>query len=127
VYPNRRKRDGTLVRILNGRSRASLGDRIVLAMGIRSRLRGLLGRPGLAEGEGLWLEPCTSIHMFFMRFAIDVVFVDRNGIVVRPAQNVAPWRIAAGGRGTRAALELPIGSIARSGTRAGDRLEIEPA
>ena len=96
----------------------------MLATGVRSRLRGLLGRSGLADGEGLWLEPCSSIHMFFMRFAIDVVFVDRTGTVVRCAENVAPWKIASGGRRARAALELPAGRVARSDTRVGDVLEI---
>ena len=114
------------MRIRNARTGDLLGDRVVLALGIGSRLQGLLGRERLGEGEGLWLDPCSSIHMFFMRFAIDVVFVDRHGVVVRAVEAVAPWRIAGGGRGARAALELPPGSISRSGTRIGDRLEIEP-
>jgi uncharacterized membrane protein (UPF0127 family) len=65
--------------------------------------------------------------MFFMRFAIDVVFVDRQGAVVNPCKHVAPWRLASGGRRARAALELPAGTIERSGTRVGDRLELGPA
>lgn len=64
--------------------------------------------------------------MFFMRFAIDAVFVDRKGKVTRAVSNLRPWRIAFGGRGARAVLELRAGTIAESGTRVGDVLEIIP-
>ena len=126
MYPGHAKTDGELVRVVNCRSGALLGARVALAVGIRSRLQGLLGRSELAPGEGLWLEPCASIHMFFMRFAIDVVFVDRQGAVVKPCKQVAPWRLASGGRRAQAALELPVGTIERSDTRVGDRLELRP-
>ena len=126
MYLNGDKRDGDVVCVRNSRSEAWLGRRVVLAVRLGSRLKGLLGSTGLADGEGLWLEPCSSIHMFFMRFPIDVVFVDRYAVVVRLVENVAPWRMAAGGRRARAALELPTGAIARSDTRVGDRLHIGP-
>ncbi len=121
------KKDGQLVRVVNSRSDTTLGSRVVLAVGVRSRLQGLLGRTDLAPGEGLWLEPCASIHMFFMRFAIDVVFVDWGGAVVKRCRDVRPWRLASGGLHARAALELPAGTIDRSDTRVGDRLELRPA
>jgi uncharacterized membrane protein (UPF0127 family) len=127
MYPGHAKEDAQLVRVVNCRSGALLGTRVALAVGIRSRLQGLLGRSELAPGEGLWLEPCASIHMFFMRFAIDVVFVDRQGAVVKLCQHVVPWRLASGGRRARAALELPVGTIERSATRVGDRLELRPS
>jgi uncharacterized membrane protein (UPF0127 family) len=126
VYPNA-KQDGAVVRVRNSRSGAWLGQRILLAVAIGSRLKGLLGKASLADGEGLWIEPCSSIHMFFMRFSIDVAFVDRDAVVVHLAANLSPWRIAAGGRRARAALELPSGTLARSETRVGDRLHVEPA
>jgi uncharacterized membrane protein (UPF0127 family) len=119
-------KDGQLVQVVNCRSGSTLGSRVALAVGVRSRLQGLLGRSELAPGEGIWLEPCASIHMFFMRFAIDVVFVDRLGAVVKPCKQVGPWRLASGGRRARAALELPVGTIERSDTRVGDRLELRP-
>jgi uncharacterized protein len=119
-------KDGQLVQVVNCRSGSTLGSRVALAVGVRSRLQGLLGRSELAPGEGIWLEPCASIHMFFMRFAIDVVFVDRLGAVVKPCKQVGPWRLASGGRRARAALEPPVGTIERSDTRVGDRLELRP-
>jgi uncharacterized membrane protein (UPF0127 family) len=127
MYPDDAKKDGQVVQVVNRRSGTMLGTRVVLAMGVRSRLQGLLGRKDLAPGEGLWLDPCASIHMFFMRFAIDVVFVDRFGAVVKPCGQVAPWRLANGGRHARAALELPAGTIDHSDTRVGDQLDLRPA
>ena len=90
-----------------------------------ARAIGLLGRSSLAHGEGLWLEPCAAIHMFFMRFAIDTVFVDHDHLVTRALPNLRPWRLAAGGRRAVAALELPAGTIEASGTREGDALQVE--
>src|SRR5437899_2940363 len=80
-------------------------ERCTLARNPYSRMRGLLGRGGLAQGEGLLLQPAGSIHTFFMRFAIDAVFLDRERRVVRIASDVRPWRTAAAKR-SRAVLEL---------------------
>jgi uncharacterized membrane protein (UPF0127 family) len=86
-----------------------------------ARLRGLLGRRGLAEGEGMLLRPASSIHTAFMRFAIDAVFVDADGCVVRVVDSIPPWR-AAGAKGAKAVVELPAGAAASAGLRAGERL-----
>jgi uncharacterized protein len=86
-----------------------------------SRARGLLGRGSLAGGEGLLLRPAASIHTFFMRFAIDAVFLAEDGTVVHIAGDLRPWRTA-GRRGARAVLELASGECARRGIRTGDRL-----
>lgn len=94
------------------------------------RLRGLLGRPGLEPGEGLLLRPAGSIHMMFMRFPIDAVFAtkpDPSG--VRRVRSVHPSLKAWTGlvpliRGADGVLELPVGTIASTGTLVGDRLEI---
>jgi uncharacterized protein len=85
------------------------------------RLRGLMGRRGLAPGEGLLLRPAPSIHTWFMRFPIDAVFLDRDWRVVGIAGDVAPWRTA-GRKGAKAVLELPAGESARRGLRPGDLL-----
>jgi uncharacterized membrane protein (UPF0127 family) len=114
-------------RVINGRSGKRLGDRIVRAETLSSRLIGLLGHTALGEGEGLWIEPCSSIHMFFMSFAIDAVFLNRERRIVRTFRNLRPWTIALGGWFARSVLELPPGTIDASGTRDGDDLEIAPA
>lgn len=107
------KEDGTVV-----------CPRCVLADSAWLRTKGLLGRSSLAEEEGILLRPAGSIHMFFMRFAIDAVFLDRELRVLRVAENLRPWRIASK-RGAKLVLELPAGRCARTGVREGDRLRVD--
>jgi hypothetical protein len=99
-------------------------DRCTLARDTYSRMVGLLGRTGLAQGEGLLLQPAGSIHTFFMRFPIDAVFLDRERRVVRIAACVKPWR-AAVARRSRAVLELAAGEAARVGLQPGNVLQLE--
>jgi uncharacterized membrane protein (UPF0127 family) len=102
--------DGTVVC-----ERCSVADRLW------PRLRGLLGRDGLQPGEGILLRPAGSVHTLFMRFPIDVVFLDRELVVVGVRPGMAPWRAAAV-RGARSTLELAAGEAARRGVEVGDRL-----
>lgn len=90
-----------------------------------ARLVGLMGRSGMEEGEGLLLAPCASVQTLFMRFPIDVIFVDRDARVVKVAPAVRPFRLALGGRGAWEALEVTAGTAARSETAVGDRLAVE--
>jgi uncharacterized protein len=93
-------------------------ERCTLARNPFSRMRGLLGRTGLDQGEGLLLQPAGSIHTFFMRFPIDAVFLDRSERVVKVASDLRPWRMAAC-RGARTVLELGAGEAARRGLKPG--------
>ena len=97
-----------------------LGGRVQVADRWWLRLRGLLGRTGLAEGEGLLIEPCRAVHMSGMKFAIDVAFLGRDGAVVAVYPGLAPGARTAWHRGARRALELPAGTLAATGTREGD-------
>lgn len=110
-------------RVRNATRGTVVAERVRNARTFLARTRGLLGRSSLEPGEGLRIEPCSSIHMFFMRFAIDAIFVDREGRVTRTVENLRPWRLALGGRGARAVIELPLGTIAATRTEPGDRLE----
>ena len=84
---------------------------------------GLIPRSRLATGEGLLITKTGSITMFFMRFAIDAIFLDRSMRVLRVAEDLRPWVPAVGApRGTDSVLELPAGTVARTGTQAGDEL-----
>ncbi len=111
--------------------RATLDDGTVLvadlevARTFRARSLGLLGRRGLPEGHGLLIPRCGSVHMFGMRFAIDVVFLDDEGVVVKVVENLRPWRMAVSS-GTQA-LELPAGTVARiaPGLGSGDRIRFD--
>jgi uncharacterized protein len=88
------------------------------------RMRGLLGRDGLEPSNGMLIDRAGSVHMFFMRFPIDVVFLDRDRNVVGVRHRLRPWRVA-GARRAVAALELPAGRAAAAGVEKGDRLVFE--
>jgi uncharacterized protein len=93
--------------------------------GVLGRMRGLLGRRSLESGGGMLLAPAPSVMTFFMRFSIDVVFLDREHRIVGISHTLRPWRIA-GARHAFAALELPAGTAAASGLRKGDVLDVGP-
>ena len=100
---------------------------VELADGIWSRFMGLMFRAALPEGHGLALRPCNSIHMFFMRFPLDVLFVDGDGRVVRLYENLRPWRMTRLVPKAKACLELPTGTIAKAGVQVGDLLALTTA
>src|SRR6188768_2267715 len=89
-----------------------------------ARMRGLLGRDGLDPGSGMLIDSAPSVHMFFMRFPIDVVFLDRDWRVVGVRHALRPWRVA-GARGAAAALELAAGAVAAARIEEGDVLALE--
>lgn len=101
---------------------ALLAARVGLADGWWSRLRGLIGRPPLQPGQGLWIVPCQQVHTHFMGGAIDVVFLDPAGTVLRILPALRPWRFSPWVRGARAVLELPPGAAAAAGLSVGERL-----
>jgi uncharacterized membrane protein (UPF0127 family) len=100
-------------------------EHCTVAHTVFSRMRGLLGKRGLDSGEGLLIRPAPSIHTFFMRFAIDVVFLSRQGEVLKVAERVAPWR-ARSCRHSYAVLELAAGEAGRRGIAVCDRLDTAP-
>lgn len=91
------------------------------------RLVGLLGLSGLGPGEGLLLVPCRAVHMFGMRFPVDVAFVDTAGSVVAVYEGLRPGSRTSRHRAAHSALEVRAGSLAASETRVGDRLAWEGA
>ena len=99
-------------------------ERCLLAETALTRMRGLLGRRQLPTGEGILLKPASSVHMAFMRFAIDAVLLDRDMRVVKIAADLKPWR-AAGARGSKSVLEIAAGECARRGLTVGDRLTVD--
>jgi uncharacterized protein len=99
-----------------------LCERCEMPKGAFARMRGLLGRDGLEPGTGMLIDAAPSVHMFFMRFPIDVVFLDRDRKVVGIRRDLRPWRVA-GARRAVAALELPVG--AANGIKEGDVLVLE--
>jgi hypothetical protein len=98
-------------------------ERCLVADSPWPRMRGLLGRRGLESGEGLLLKPAGSVHTFFMRFPIDVVFLSREGDVLKVARALPAWRLA-GARRAKAALELGADEADRRGISVGTRLDL---
>ena len=114
-----------IVRIVNETRATDLATRATVADGFFSRMRGLLGRSALPQGEGLVIVPCKSVHAAFMRFPIDVLFLDRSG-VVRHAMQLMPWRFSPVVPAAHLVLELPYGTIAAAATAPGDVIRMVP-
>lgn len=110
------------LKILNLTRQSVLADCVEVADHGATRRKGLLGRDGLAPGEGLWIVPCESIHTFGMRFPIDLVYLDRNKKVKKTRSGVPPWRLSAC-LSAHSVLELVPGAIRASQTQSGDMLE----
>jgi uncharacterized membrane protein (UPF0127 family) len=115
-----------LMRVHNLSRDADLAVRATLADSFWPRLRGLLGRKGLEQGEGLVIVPCSSIHMLGMKFALDVLHLHRDGTVLKVLPNIKPGRLGPMVWRSHAAVELPAGTIAATGTVLGDRIVLEP-
>ena len=109
-------------RVVNQTRGTVVAERVEIADSSWSRFWGLMGRRRLDDGHGLYLHSTYSIHTAFMRFAIDVVFVDEDGRVHKVAAAVKPFR-AALALGSRGALELPAGAAAKASVEPGDQLE----
>jgi uncharacterized membrane protein (UPF0127 family) len=114
-----------MVSLVNGEKRVVCG-RCTVADSIFTRAKGLLGRSNLGPDEGLLLRPANSVHTAFMRFPIDVVFLDRDLKVIDVVEAVRPWRLAAR-KGARSALELAAGEATRRGIAPSETLRVEAA
>jgi hypothetical protein len=112
------------VKVENVTRGTTVGDRIRVASSAIDRTVGLLRTPEVKSGEGLWIERSPSIHMFFMPYAIDAVFVGKDGRVTKIAHHLKPWRVVWWARGARDCLELRAGEAAQSGTQVGDELRL---
>ena len=111
--------------LINARSDEAIASDVKLALSRADRRQGLLGKDCLDVSAALVLSPCWSIHTMFMRFRIDVVFVDRDGRAVRIVRELAPWRMAVAPR-AHAAIELPAGSLRARDVRVGDEFYLMP-
>ncbi len=112
-------------RIVNEKKGSVVAEEVRVADNPWSRFWGLMGRRSLPEGQALLLRPASSIHTAFMRFAIDVVFLDKGSRVVKVAAQMKPFRVAVAFGGAHSALELPAGAAARAGVERGDQLVLD--
>ena len=102
-----------------------IADHVRVAATRAERRRGLLGRSHLQPGEALLITPCNGVHMFFMRFPIDMLALDKNGLVVDAVSDLRPWRIRLPKRGSHSVLEMAAGTILQTQTKIGHRIAID--
>ena len=114
------------LRVVNISRNTTLATSLEVAGSGARRSKGLLGRKGLAPGEGMWIVPCEAVHTFFMRFPLDLVYLDRKHRVKKVCSNVPPWRLSAC-LVAHSIIELPAGTIRETQTQTGDMLEFSPA
>jgi uncharacterized membrane protein (UPF0127 family) len=114
-----------IVRARNVTRNAVVAEHVEVAETSETRGRGLLGRTGLDPGTGLWLVPCEWVHMFGMKFPIDIVVLDKDDVVVGVQEALKPGWIGKFFWGAHSTLELPVGAIRASGTARGDRIAWE--
>lgn len=112
------------MRVKNITRNTVLAERTVIANTSAERRRGLLKHTSLPKGEGLWIVPCEAVHSFWMKFAIDVVYLSKKKKVLKVRHNLVPWRMSACLL-AHSVLELPAGMAAETQTTKGDQLEFE--
>ena len=111
-----------MIVVANATTGQVLAQHAETARGPWSQFKGLMGRAGLTDAGGLVLPRTRGVHTHFMRFAIDVVFYDRSGVVLGLEHALRPWRLSAYHWRAKGALELPAGTLRASGTLAGHQL-----
>jgi len=105
----------------------TLADPLRIADTHWTRFRGLLGTSGLPAGAGLWIRPCRQVHMFWMTYPIDVVFLDDDHRVLAVTASLRPWRVSPKVPGATSVIEIAAGAAAAAGLTIGHRLLIETA
>ena len=116
-----------MVSVKNLTRNTIIAHNIIVADTFWARFIGLLSRSAIQENEGLLITRCNSIHMFFMRFSIDVFFVNKNNVVVGLVSNIKPFRLSPMFFEANYCIEVLPGTIARSQTQLNDQLHISPA
>jgi uncharacterized membrane protein (UPF0127 family) len=112
------------MRAYNLRNSKELSNNVALADSLLKRMKGLLGKKEMLNGEALWIKPCISVHTLFMKFPIDVLFLDKRNRVIAAITNIRRNRLTWIYLNALSALELPAGTLQKTDTRIGDEIEI---
>lgn len=111
------------MKIINSKNNYMLADDCKVAGTFYSRFKGLMGVDELPKGAGLHILPCNSIHMFFMRIPLDIIFINKENEVVHIVEGIKPWRVTNIIKNAHSVIELPVGTISSTHTFPGDRLD----
>lgn len=112
------------MKVTNLRNGREISNNLAVANSLLKRMMGLIGKTEMKAGEALLIKPCMSIHTFFMRFPIDVVFLNKKNYVIALIKNLQPNRITHLYLSAASVLELPAGTLKEIDTRVGDEIEI---
>jgi uncharacterized membrane protein (UPF0127 family) len=112
------------MKAFNIRNSKELSNNVAVADSLLKRMKGLLGKEEMLNGEALWIKPCMSIHTFLMGFPIDVIFLNRRNQVIAAIRNLKPNRLTKLYLKSSSVLELPAGVFDATDTRVGDEIEI---
>lgn len=108
----------------NVRNSKELSNNVAVADTLLKRMKGLLGKKEMLNGEALWIKPCISVHTFFMKFPIDVIFLDRRSRIIAAISNLKPNHITRLYLQAASVLELPEGVLEATDTKVGDEIDI---
>lgn len=122
LSPLARNPAGTF-QLVNERTGAVVANQLLAAFDSKTRRTGLLAHESMPAGAAMIIAPTNAIHTFFMKFPIDVLFVAKDGVVVKTRDGLRPWRMSAAWR-AHAVIELPAGALQRSPVRVGDRVSV---
>lgn len=114
------------MKLVNATTKQILIPRLEVADTVWTRVKGLLGRQGIGADEALWIKASGSVHTFFMKFPIDLVFIDRELVVTKTVAKVGPGRFVWKGWSSASVIELQAGFLERNPIRVGDRLHVDP-
>jgi len=112
------------VKVTNLRNGREISNNLAVANSLLKRMKGLLGKTEMKAGEALLIKPCMSIHTFFMRFPIDIIFLNKRNKVIALIKNLKPNRLTRLYPSAASVLELPAGTLNTTDTRVGDDIEI---
>ena len=112
------------MRIINTANNTVLAEDVIIAEGLFKRMKGLLGKDELKSGQAIVLKPCTAVHTFFMRFTIDIAFVDSENRIIKTIPDLKPWRLTGIYSSARLCIELPAGTLASTRTCQGHLLSL---
>ena len=112
------------MKAINIRTHKELATNVIVADNLFTRMKGLLGKKELPQGEALCIKPCFSVHTFFMKFSIDIVFLNKTNQVIAAVSNLTPNRMTRLYPQSFSVLELPSGTIVASNTEVGDEIKI---